>query len=291
MPLPTAVVVAPSGPFERSHFERGAELLRPLFDLRFDEGLFSRDRYLAGSDQRRAAELQAALDAPDAAAILVARGGYGAMRLLPHLRFPARVAPLLGFSDVTALHAALWARGHRSLHGPNLTQLGTQPPDVVARLLTLFHGLPVPSLGGGVCVVPGVVEGPLVGGNLAVLASLVGTPYFPSLDGCVLLLEDVGERPYRLDRLWTQLALSGALARVAGVVFGDFTGCDEKGADYGPLDVLQDLARALGRPCAGGFPVGHGAVNHPWVHGGRVRLDAGAVRLDFLESLPRRGAA
>ncbi len=291
MTLPTAAVVAPSGPFERPAFERGADLLRSLFDLRFDEGLFSRTRYLAGTDERRAAELQAAFDAPDVSAILVARGGYGVSRVLPRLRFPDRVPPLLGFSDVTALHAALFARGHRSLHGPNLTQLGTQPPEVVARLLTLFHGLPVPPLPGAVTVVPGVVEGPLVGGNLAVLASLVGTPFFPRLDGCVLLLEDIGERPYRLDRLWTQLALSGALERVAGVVFGDFTGCEEKGADYGPLDVLQELARALGRPCAAGFPIGHGAVNHPFVHGGHVRLDATAATLQFLEQLPGRGRA
>jgi muramoyltetrapeptide carboxypeptidase len=118
-----------------------------------------------------------------------------------------------------------------------------------------------------------------------VLSSLVGTPFLPSFAGAVLLLEDVGERPYRLDRTWTQLALAGVLEGVAGVVLGDFTDCEVAGASYTSAQVLDELASALGVPCAAGFPVGHGPLNAAVPLGARVRLDARARRLEFLEGL------
>lgn len=275
-------VVAPSGPFDRPTFEKGLALLAARYQPVFTERLFARHRYLAGPAEARRAELQAALDDASLRAVFAARGGYGAMHLLPALRFSAP-KPLVGFSDLTALHAAALHHGYRPLHGPVLTQLGTQPPEVVERLWSLLEGRPVPPLTATRTVVPGVTEGPLVGGNLAVLAALAGTPFLPPLEGAVLLLEDIGERPYRLDRLWTQLALSGALAGVQGVVLGDFTGCEEPGAAFTSAEVLDELAATLGRPCAAGFPIGHGAVNVPVQLGARVRLDAAAKTLTALE--------
>src|SRR5262249_31545829 len=154
-----------------------------------------------------------------------ARGGYGAMRLLAKLRIEG-VAPrlLVGFSDITALHAALQAAGWVSIHGPVVLQLRSQPPAVVERLLALLESAttPAPPLAGPPRA-GGVAGGPLLGGNLSVPARLLGTPYLPDLEGAVLLLEDVGERPYRLDRMWTHLALAGVFDRVRGIALGEFT--------------------------------------------------------------------
>jgi muramoyltetrapeptide carboxypeptidase len=132
--------------------------------------------------------------------------------------------------------------------------------------------------------VSGVAEGPLLGGNLSVLSRLLGTSFLPQAQGAILLLEDTGERPYRLDRIWTHLALMGLFGRVAGIVLGEFIACEEKDADYSSADVLRELAAATGLPCAAGFPIGHGAVNEPVPLGARVRLDADARRLTFLEA-------
>jgi muramoyltetrapeptide carboxypeptidase len=130
----------------------------------------------------------------------------------------------------------------------------------------------------------GWAEGPLVGGNLSVLTRLLGTPFMPPLQGSVLLLEDVGERPYRLDRMWTHLQLAGVFQQVRGIALGTFTGCEEKDADYTSTDVLRELAAATGLPCAAGFPIGHGDLNEPLPLGLRVRLDADSRTLTFLES-------
>lgn len=283
-PNDAVAVVAPCGPFDRPSFEKGLAVLAERYRPVFTERIFEARRYLAGTDEARAAELQHALDDDGVQAVFLARGGYGAMRLLPALRLHAP-KPLVGFSDATAFHLAMQAKSWRTLHAPVLTQLGKQPPDVVTRLFDLLEGRPVAPLPGTRTVVPGVAEGRLVGGNLSVLTRLVGTPYFPSLDGAVLLLEDVGERPYRLDRMWTHLTLAGVLKGLAGVVFGDFTGCEEKDATYSSADVLDELAQALGVPCAAGFVIGHGDVNFPVPLGARVRLDADRQALTFIEGL------
>jgi muramoyltetrapeptide carboxypeptidase len=203
------------------------------------------------------------------------------MRLLGSLTL-STPKHLVGFSDITALHLTAQAKGWCSLHAPVLTQLGKQPADVVERLFACLEGASVAPLRGTRTVVPGVVEGPLLGGNLSVLTRLIGTPYLPSIEGCVLLLEDVGERPYRLDRMWTHLVLAGLLRGVKGVVFGEFTGCDEKGGSATSAEVLDELAQVLGVPCAAGFVIGHGEVNQPVTLGATVRLDATTQTLSVL---------
>jgi muramoyltetrapeptide carboxypeptidase len=109
----------------------------------------------------------------------------------------------------------------------------------------------------------------------------------PPLDGAVLLLEDVTERPYRLDRMWTHLRLAGVFSRVRGIVLGDFTGCEERNSGYSSADVLRDLAKEAGLPCAAGFPIGHGDLNYAVALGTQVRLDADSARLTFLEGAVR----
>jgi muramoyltetrapeptide carboxypeptidase len=280
-------VIAPAGGFERSAFEAGLALVRARYGAEYGDGLFERQRYLAGSDARRLAELHAALADPGIRAVFCVRGGYGATRLLPQLAPGAPEGapkPLVGFSDITALHLWLQAHGRISIHGPVLAQLPRLPAATCARLFELLESVrPAPPLTGSATYVEGVAEGPLLGGNLSVFTRLLGTPYMPPLDGAILLLEDQGERPYRLDRMWTHLGLAGVFARVRGIALGSFTACEEPGANYTSAEVLRELALNTGLPCAAGFPIGHGVVNEPVPLGVRVRLDAAAARLTFLE--------
>jgi muramoyltetrapeptide carboxypeptidase len=278
-------VVAPAGPFDRPTFEAGLALIAQRYSPQYEPGLFESHRYLAGDDRRRRDELSRALQDSRARALFCARGGYGSMRLVADLPLSGMASTMLvGFSDITTLHLALQAQGRVSIHGPVLTQLGKQPPDVQERLFRLLESPePPPPLTGSATYVPGTAEGPLLGGNLSLFIHLLGTPFMPALDGAVLLLEDIGERPYRLDRMWTHLRLAGVFERVRGIVLGDFTECEERNAAYTSADVLRSLAEETGLPCAAGFPIGHGTLNYPVPLGTSVRLDAGEARLTFLE--------
>jgi muramoyltetrapeptide carboxypeptidase len=288
-PRDTVHVVAPAGPFDRPSFEAGLALIAQRYSPQCDPGLFESHRYLAGDDRRRRDEFSRALLDSRSRALFCARGGYGAMRLLPDLPLADMASTMLvGFSDITVLHFALQARGRVSIHGPVLTQLGKQPADVQERLFRLLESPePPPPLTGSATYVPGTAEGPLLGGNLSLITHLLGTPFMPSLEGAILLLEDIGERPYRLDRMWTHLRLAGVFERVRGIVLGDFTACEEKDALYSAADVLRSLAEETGLPCAAGFPIGHGTLNYPVPLGTAVRLDATEARLTFLEGAVR----
>jgi muramoyltetrapeptide carboxypeptidase len=285
-------VVAPAGPLDRESFDAGLRIIAGRYDVAWDPSLLGRVRYLAGDDRRRGAELAAALADPGVRGIVAARGGYGSMRILSSVWPSVNGGPpgaghtkmLVGFSDITALHAALQAAGHVSVHGPVVTQLATQPPTVVERFFAILEdGSAAAAPVGGTPMVGGVAEGPLLGGNLSVLTRLLGTPWMPDLTGAVLLLEDVGERPYRIDRMWTHLRLAGVFERVVGLALGDFTDCEDPDGDFTLRDVLGSLAGETGLPCVGGLPVGHGAVNVPVALGARVRLDGGGGTLSFLE--------
>jgi muramoyltetrapeptide carboxypeptidase len=278
-------VVAPASPFDRASFEAGLEVLGRRYEVHYDPGVLTRQRYLAGSDARRLGETFRAL-ADGSRAVFCARGGYGIMRLLPGLEgIPLAAKPVIGFSDVTALHQLLQRERLISIHGPVITQLGRLDAAAHARLFELLESdAPIAALTGTETYVGGVAEGPLLGGNLSVLTRLLGTAFLAPLEGAILLLEDVGERPYRLDRMWTHLALAGVFRQVRGIVLGGFTGCEEKDADYSSADVLRELAAATGLPCVAGFPIGHGEHNQAVPLGVRVRLDAGGRSLTFLES-------
>jgi muramoyltetrapeptide carboxypeptidase len=287
-PRDRVAVIAPASAFDRASFEAGLAVIRARYRAEYGPGVFERHRYLAGDDARRLSELTAALADPDIRAVFCARGGYGAMRLLARLATAGPPDPpklLVGFSDITALHLWLQAHGRISVHGPVLTQLGRLPPGTQERLFGLLESTsPAPALSGTLTCVGGVAEGPLLGGNLSVVTRLLGTPFMPALDGAILLLEDQGERPYRLDRMWTHLQLAGVFERVRAIVLGSFTGCEERDAPYSSAEVLRELALATGLPCAAGFPIGHGEVNEPVPLGVRVRLDADARSLVFLEA-------
>jgi muramoyltetrapeptide carboxypeptidase len=286
-------VIAPASAFDRASFEAGLALIEARYQVHYGDGIFERQRYLAGPDSRRLKELSDALLDPAIKAVFCARGGYGATRLLEQLG-SLRLAvpkPLVGFSDITALHFWLQSLGVISIHGPVLTQLPQLPAETHQRLFALLESAsPAPPLRATDSYVPGVAEGPLLGGTLSVVTRLLGTPYLAPLEGAILLLEDVGERPYRLDRMWTHLTLAGVFARVRGIALGSFTNCEEQDADYSAAGVLRELAVATGLPCAAGFPIGHGAHNEPVALGARVRLDASARSLTFLEAAVSRDA-
>ncbi len=243
--------------------------------------------YLAGDDEARAGALDAALRDERVEAIFCARGGYGSSRLLGRLDGEAlrRRRPLLvGFSDVTALHCWAARLGVPSVHGPVVSQLARLPEEDRAALFALLEG-EAPALSGLECLVPGTASGPLLGGNLTLLAHLCGTPQQPDLHGRLLLLEEVGEAPYRIDRLLTQLELAGVLDGVAGVVVGELTGCDAAAERHLPAHdaraVVACRLGALGVPTVLGAPVGHGARNVALPLGVPAHLDASAGALRF----------
>jgi muramoyltetrapeptide carboxypeptidase len=285
-------IVAPSGPVPRDAFAAGLAPLRARYDVRFDEAtIFARAGFLAGPDEQRLAALRAALEEPDVEAVIMARGGYGLLRLLPFLEpelFTRRPRALVGFSDGTALLAAAARAGVASIHGPVVTQLGNLPDgDRDALYARLETAGPAPLVGGLEEVIPGRVQGPLLGGNLELFSRLVGTPYLPDLTGAILFFEDLGERPYRIDRLITHLDLAGVFGDVSAVVLGDFSSCREPAAtrDESPtadevlLDRLGRLPIAVAR--AGAF--GHGTRNVALPYGTLCELDTPSGTLVTLE--------
>lgn len=279
------VAIAPSSPFDATAFEQGLAYLRERYRVDHRADVLARDGYLAGDDQRRLDELQAALDDASVEAIIAARGGYGATRLLDRLDLrPLLAHPkvLVGFSDITALHA-LWARvGLRSIHGPMVATLGKGDAAGVHPLCALLEGHVPQALEGLACVNAGTTRGVLLGGNLTVLTALIGTPHMPSFDGAVLFIEDVTERPYRIDRMLTTWQQSGALRGVRGLAFGAFTAC-EPGLDGVTVErVLQDFARTLKVPTVMNVPAGHVDDNRPLPLGALVELDGSRGVLKFL---------
>jgi muramoyltetrapeptide carboxypeptidase len=276
-------VIAPSSPFDRALVFRGMDWLSRRYRVAFDRDLFERKGYLAGSDERRLAELDARLADPTLGAVIVARGGYGLGRIAHRANFAAlRAAPkwLVGFSDATVLHVEALAAGVASLHAHNTAGLGRADTRRRERLRdALEDPTRARSLVGLETWTPGRAVGPLVGGNLTVLFTCLasGRLHFPS--GAILLLEDVTEQAYRIDRMLTAFHVSGALDRIAGVVVGDFTDCPPS-RGITTRDVLRERLSGLGIPVAAGLPVGHDLENEPLLLGARARLDASAGTLE-----------
>ena len=262
-------VVAPSGPVPQERFEAGLARLQALVPGSYTlaPNLWARDGYLAGDDATRLRALQDALADPSIDAIVCARGGFGATRLLAGLdpkRLRAAPKVLVGFSDFSAVLAwALERAGVTSVHGPVVAQLATLGDDDADHLALLLRGEDPPAIAAeeGAVLRGGRVQGRLVASNLEVLRSLIGTAAFPSLDGCILALEEIGERPYRIDRALTQLMSSGSLRGVRGVAVGQLVGCAEppEGNPESPSAhaVVLERLGALGVPVVTGFPFGH----------------------------------
>ena len=277
-PGDTISVVAPSSPFEPVLAWVGLGWLALRYRVRFDRGLFARTGFLAGDDARRREEFTRAMEDEDVRAIVAVRGGYGASRFVHRLDWAAlrrRPRWIVGFSDITAFHVEAAKVGVASIHGAHVTSLGrgdARARDAFVRALE--HPGELRTWRGLATMVAGVADGPLFGGNLTLLHACAAAGRLVVPEGCVMLLEDVTERPYRIDRMLATLEAGGHLARVAAFLLGDFHGC-EPGADkVTALDVLRERLSGLGVPVVGGVPVGHAARNDPVVLGGRARIEA-----------------
>lgn len=275
-------VIAPASPFDRTLLLSGIAFLGQRYRVEFDWSLFERDGFLAGSDARRRAELEQALHAPDVAAVVAARGGYGATRITGGVDFAAlnrHPKWLVGFSDITALHLEAQAVGVASLHAHHAAGLGRGDARARERWLAALEQPQVARELGGRVVRAGRVRGPLWGGNLTVLFTCAVSGRLRLPPGVILALEDVTESSYRIDRMLSALRLGGHFTGVAGVALGGFTDCSP-----GPhrVPVEQVLSRELGElgvPIVTDLPFGHDLPNEPLVLGADVELDAERGRL------------
>jgi muramoyltetrapeptide carboxypeptidase len=294
----TIAVIAPAGPVNPTRLGRGLDLLAEHFRPRVMPGVHLRAGFLAGSDEARADDVNAALRDPDVRAIAVARGGYGILRILPLLDEGALRAdpkPIIGFSDATALLSWAAHAGIRGIHGPVVSQLGDLPPDDIASLHRLLvdpappGAQPWPLTATG-APATGQTGGMLVGGNLTLLAHLVGTPWQVPAAGAVVVVEDIGEAPYALDRYLTRILLARAWDGAAAVLVGDFTRCTDPPTAVGATDdaapalaVVAERLTALGVPGLAGAPIGHGSRNVAFPWGARCAVDLDASRVAILD--------
>ena len=291
----TIGIVAPAGPLEdREAFERGVASLERLgFKVRFDERIFQSYRYLAGDDASRAEELMRYFEDPSISGIIALRGGFGCSRLISILdedRLRPHCKLFMGFSDLTTLHLFFRRRfGWVTIHGPMACSpsLAAIQPEQRSHLISLFGdagyhpSLSFPNLE---TWQPGMAEGKLTGGCLSLLAASLGTPYEVQTEGQILFLEDLGEPPYRIDRMLTQLKLAGKLDGAAGFLIGSFTDCEPGGGNYTIKECLQEILAELEVPVLANFPSGHGLQNWALPLGVTVRLDADKRAVEFLES-------
>jgi muramoyltetrapeptide carboxypeptidase len=297
-------LVAPAGPLlERDDLTRAEALCRALdYEPAMGAHAGGHHGYFSGIDDARLADLNGALRDPAVDAVWCIRGGYGVTRILDRVDFEAlarRPRPVIGYSDVTALLAAVVRRaGIVAFHAPTArAEMPLFSRRHFARVLAdpapsgPFEPLPppadvlVPQANRVVTIRGGAAEGPLAGGNLTLLQCLIGTAYFPDLDGALLFLEDVNEDLYRIDRMLAHLRMIGALSRLGGVLVGRFTGLKRHMNDgaLGVDEVLDHYFGPLGVPVAYGLPIGH--IEDQWTMplGVRARFDAGAGTVELLE--------
>lgn len=288
-PGDTIGISAPAGPVDPDLLEAGCEMLRRLGFEPFHRGdVTARRGYLAGDDTRRADELMELVRNPDVAAILCARGGYGAHRIMAQLdaaAFRRAAKPLVGYSDVTTL--LLWQRrraGIMGIHGPMLERGGDLPEEVTGSLVRSLTGSgPLPRLAGK-GLVEGWAEGRLAGGSLNLTVASLGTPWEIDTRDAILLFEDVNEAPFRVDRMLQQLRAAGKLDDVVGVGVGAMTDCcDERYPEPCVEEVLDEILRPLGVPVVTDLPFGHVARNQAWPQGGRAAIDGSRGEVELLE--------
>lgn len=276
-------VVAPSGPVDRTRLFRGLGWLAKHYRLRWSRRLLERDGYLAGTDERRLDELQTALDDRESAVVAVARGGFGASRIAHQLNFAAfREEPswLVGFSDVTALHLELARHGICSLHAPNVTDLGREDHRTRSAWRRALERPGEGRTFGDLSVVePGAACGTLAGGNLTLMSTSAAAGRLRLPAPCVLFMEEVNERPYRIDRMLTSLVLGRHLDGVAAVAVGDLSGCSPPGQPHAALQAIRRALQPLRVPILFGLPVGHRTDNQPLLLGARAHLCSERRRL------------
>lgn len=282
-------VMAPGFAVKRSSLLAGLDALSRLgYEPRLGDHVLARDGYLAGSDDQRAADLNAFLRCPDLKALWFARGGYGTARLLPEVPWATlRRDPklMIGYSDLTALFNAVIDRTPAiCLYGPVVTELGDQGAWHRPSLRALLAGRPLTMrFPRRAALIEGRAEGRLIGGNLTVLTHLLGTPYEPDFRGAILFLEEVGEQTYRVDRMLTQLGQSGALRKIAGVLLGAITAPARRRfpPDRSLHEVLGEAFAPLGVPVIRGIEAGHVARKRTLPLGAATVIDTASCTIRF----------
>ena len=291
----TIGVIAPAGLVDPAELAQGVDRLKGMgFRVALGESVEKRLRYLAGSDRDRAADLNRMFSNPEIAAIVCARGGYGTSRIIPCLDEDAIAQHpkiLVGSSDVTLLLNHL--RQHFGLvtfHGPMAAPNFGKQPSLLTD--TWFRKILVEAQGKGPIAVDGVkglrggqARGPLVGGCLTMLCSTLGTPYEIQTDGAILLLEDMDEAPYRIDRMLTQLKAASKFKNARGVIFGTMPGCHPPDhSNYTLEDVICDVLADQILPILYGFPAGHGGEQVTLPLGVPIQIDGNTAAVTLLES-------
>ena len=260
-------LVAPASSFPAEEVQAGvSELGRLGLDAVYDQSVFEKDRFVAGTIETRVRAILNALEDPSIAALIAIRGGYGSAQLLPFLDpdvlLTARKA-LIGYSDITAILTLYARQGMTAIHGPMIDRRISRGPsaydeDSFRRVLMAAEPAGDMKPAGLEALHHGAATGILAGGTLTQLMASMGTPWaFDPPEGCVLFIEDIGERPYRIDRMLTQAAQAGLFANARAIVFGEFPGCDEPGGDPAIRDVLRDFTKDFRGPVLFNFPSGH----------------------------------
>ncbi|MBF0574931.1 LD-carboxypeptidase [Dysgonomonas sp. GY617] len=277
--LDKAIIISPSGSTDSQYIDNACRVLQD-WGLMVEVASHARGEYgrYGGTIEERLSDLQEAMDEEDIDLIFCSRGGYGVVQLLDKLNFEGiKKHPkwIVGYSDITALHLALLQEGVASLHAPMARHLSEDSNDIASGFLkeSLFFGMPKYEISSHLLNREGLVEGILFGGNLAVLTGLTGTYYVDVPENGILFVEDIGEAPYKIDRMIWQLKLSGILSRISGLVVGQFTDCPE---DMGMCSTIYESMRGMvdeyNYPVVFDFPVGHVKNNYPLLHGGMVEL-------------------
>ena len=279
-------IITPAGPVTPSELKPAIDLLTSMgYRVKSSIHLYKKKDYLAGDDYSRLEDLHSMFQDKRIKAILCARGGYGTLRLLDKIDYDLiRKNPkiIIGYSDITALLLAIYKKTRLvTFHGPMVRELAKDiDPNHFFNPLTSQQPLEF-DLSKGSILVPGTARGILIGGNLSLISHMVGTPFMPTLEGSILIIEERGELPYRVDRMLTHLRLSGILKSLSGLVAGSFENCGD-GKVINQL--LIDIGIDLNIPVFCGLPVGHSIENFTLPLGLPVELDTENSRISFLES-------
>ena len=304
LPGDTIGIAAPASPPDKPEvIDEAIHRFTALgFTIKPGKHLWQRTGYLAGGDKERAADINTLFADPDVKGIFALRGGYGSCRILPLLDYDvirANPKPLIGYSDITAMHLAILVKtGLATFHGSNASSAFEPANMASCQKMLMGHGNRRTPGGGpqvlfsrshandvlGKTLVPGRVTGPLLGGNFTCLLRLLATPYQPDFRGAILFLEDTGEKAYRIDGMFTHLRLAGILPQIGGLVLGQFDYQSDPKEASRIEECLQREAERIGVPCVSGAPIGHFPEQIVVPQGVSAELDADAGSLTIRTS-------
>ncbi len=284
-------IVSPSGSIHPDFID-GAKKVFTDWGLKGTEGNFARSEYgrFAGTKEQRISDLQAALDDKNVKAILCSRGGYGIAQIIDKLdftRFSENPKWLIGFSDITILHNVITNLGFASIHGimaKDFTELPSDSEQIMRMKEILFGKMPSYTIAGQALNRNGIANGKLIGGNLSVFMGLRGSRFDLPYKNNILFIEDIGEKPYHIDRMMQNLRISGVLSQISGLIVGQFSDCDEDPLMMQTIsEIIVDAVQDYDYPVCFNFPAGHVDYNLPLILGKEVHLEVNEnqVNLNF----------